>query len=228
MTTDTALLLRSDPRLGRHRVHDERSRAFALEPVALPTTPVMHTRRLPIFDQGILGSCTANAALGMLCTGPLDIGKQWTEQDAVTFYSAETVLDDTMGIPGHYPPDDTGSCGLASMKVAKQNGWITGYRHAFSVTTALGWLGKQPISIGIPWLNSMFTPDKNAQIHVDHRSGIAGGHQVCLDGIDPTHSLVRIANSWGTSWGDHGHAWLTYADLTWLLHQGGDAVTATL
>lgn len=214
--------------LGRLQIHDERSRGFALEPVALPTTPVMHTRRLPIFDQGQLGSCTANAALGMLCTGPLDMGKWWTEQDAVDFYSAETRIDDRLGIPGHYPPDDTGSCGLASMKLARSRGWIATYRHAFSVTTALGWLGKQPISIGIPWLNSMFNPGPGALTHVDRRSGVAGGHQICLDGIDPVHSRVRFANSWGTSWGDNGWAWLTYADLQWLLGQGGDAVTATL
>lgn len=213
--------------LGRHQVHDERSRAFALEPRALPTSPVLHTRRLPIFDQGELGSCTANAALGLLCTGPTDLGKVWTEQDAVDFYSAETRVDDGMGIPGHYPPEDTGSCGLASMKLAKADGWITGYRHAFSLTTALGWLGTQPISIGIPWLNSMFEPNSSHVLPVLRHSGIAGGHQVCLDGIDPHHSRVRLANSWGAGWGDRGWAWLSYADLGWLLNQGGDAVTPT-
>jgi hypothetical protein len=214
--------------LGRLKVHDERSRAFALAPVALPTKTVLHNRRLPIFDQGSLGSCTANAALGMLCTGPLDIGKSWTEKDAVDFYSAETVVDDSMGIPGRYPPTDTGSCGLASMKVAQQRGWITSYRHAFSVTTLLGWLGRQPASIGIPWLESMFAPAPGtAVLRVDRRSAVAGGHQVCVDGIDPKRSMVRIANSWG-DWGDGGRAWLRYDDLAWLLKQGGDAVTATL
>jgi hypothetical protein len=222
------LSIRTDPRLGRHQYHDDASRAFALEPVALPTVPVLHQRHVPIFDQGQLGSCTANAALGMLSTGPLWDNHPWVEADAVKLYEEETVLDDTMGIPGHYPPDDTGSCGLASCKALKNRGLITKYQHAFSVTTALGWLGRQPISIGIPWLNSMFTPDKTALIPVVRSSGVAGGHQICVDGIDPTHSRVRIANSWGASWGDHGWGWLTYADLGWLLHQGGDAVTVTI
>lgn len=215
-------------RLGRLQVHDERSRAFALEPVALPIREVLHRRRLPIWDQGDLGSCTAHSALGMLCTGPLDIGRTWTESDAVSFYSETTAVDDAMGIVGIYPPDDTGSCGLASMKVARNRGWIIGYRHAFSLTTALGWLGVQPISVGVPWLESMFEPGRGALLTVDRRSGVAGGHQVCLDGISPAHSRVRLANSWGPGWGDGGRAWLRYADLQWLLQQGGDAVTATL
>lgn len=219
---------RADPRLGRHVVHDDRSRAYALEPVALPTKPVLHERHNPIWDQGQVGDCTANAALGMMSTGPLNLGKAWTETDALALYHDETVVDDTMGIPGVYPPDDPGSCGLASVKVLRNRGWIVAYRHAFSVTTALGWLGRQPISIGIPWLNSMFQPGKGALLTVDRRSGVAGGHQVCVDGIDPTHSLVRVANSWGTSWGDHGWCWLGYTDLGWLLGQGGDAVTVTL
>lgn len=222
-----ALPDRADIRLGRHQVHDERSRAFALAPVALPTKTVLHDRHIPIFDQQNVGCCTACAELGMLSTGPLNLGKPFTLDDAHSFYHDETLIDDH-GIPGHYPPDDTGSAGLYACKVAKARGWITGYRHAFDVTTALGWLGRQPISIGVPWLNSMFTPGKGGLIPVDRRSGMAGGHQVCVDGIDPKRNRVRIANSWGTSWGDHGRGWLTYADLAWLLGQGGDAVTVTL
>ena len=214
--------------LGRHQVHDERSRSYALAPVALPTKTVLHQRHVPIFDQGDLGSCTANAALGMISTGPLNIGKPFVEADAVALYHEETLLDDTE-IPGHYPPDDTGSAGIYSCKALRNRGYIASYRHAFSLTTALGWLGKQPISIGIPWLNSMFDPaKKTALIIVDKRSGVAGGHQVCLDGINPTTSQVRVANSWGPGWGDGGRAWLAYADLGWLLGQGGDAVTVTL
>lgn len=216
-----------DPRLGRHQVHDERSRAYALEAVALPTVPVLHQRHRPIFDQGSLGSCTANAALGMLSTGPLWDGQPWTEADCIKLYSEETLLDDAE-IPGHYPPDDTGSAGIYSCKALKNRKLITKYQHAFSLTTALGWLGRQPISIGIPWLESMFTPGKGALLTVDRRSAVAGGHQVCVDGIEPARSRVRIANSWGPSWGDHGWCWMTYADLGWLLAQGGDAVTVTL
>jgi len=213
--------------LGRHQVHDERSRAFALEPVALPTKTVLHERHTPIFDQGELGCCTACALLGMLSTGPLNLGKAFTLADAHRVYHDETLIDDST-IPGHWPPTDTGSAGIYSCKVAVQRAWISSYRHAFSLTAALGWLGRQPVSIGVPWMTSMFEPGRGALLKVDRRSGVEGGHQVCLDGIDPAHSRVRLANSWGSSWGDGGRAWLSYEDLGWLLNQGGDAVTAIL
>lgn len=221
---DFHLFDRADPRLGRHQVHDPRSRAFALEAVRLPTRRVLHERHVDIFDQKTLGSCTANAALGLLSTGPLWDNHPWTELDAVQLYREETRLDDR-AIPGHWEPDDTGSAGIYSCQALKARGLITSYRHAFSLTTALGWLGIQPISIGIPWLNSMMDPTSGGLIVVDRRSGVAGGHQVCVDGIDPKHSLVRIANSWGPSWGDRGWGWIKYDDLGWLLSKGGDVVT---
>lgn len=213
--------------LGRHQAHDERSRAYALPARALPTAPVMHERHIAVFDQGDLGCCTAAAQLGMLATGPLDLRKRFTLADVHAFYHDETVADEA-DIPGVWPPEDTGSAGIYACKVSRARGWISAYQHAFSPTTAIGWLGHQPMSIGIPWLNSMFDLAKGNIISVDRRSGVAGGHQVCADGVDPMHSMIRITNSWGTGWGDHGRAWMRYSDLAWLLGQGGDAVTCTL
>lgn len=228
MTLDIVLSERSDPRLGRHQCHDDRSRAYALPPIALPTKTVLHERAIPIFDQKDLGCCTACAGLGMMATGPLNLGKPFTMDDVHGFYHDETVIDDAMGIPGIWEPDDVGSCGLASTKVLKRRGWIAGYRHAFSLTTTLGWLGRQPVSVGVPWLESMMSPGRGAVLTVDRHSPVVGGHQVCLDGIEPAHSMVRIANSWSSSWGDGGWCWVGYSDLGWLLSRGGDAVTVTL
>jgi hypothetical protein len=59
----------TDPRLGRHVQHDPRSLRYAhgvLPKTAIKT--VDWTRRAPIFDQGQLGSCTGNAAAGLLGT----------------------------------------------------------------------------------------------------------------------------------------------------------------
>ncbi|MBV9922757.1 MAG: hypothetical protein JOY78_18160 [Pseudonocardia sp.] len=230
----------TDPRLGRHQVHDERSRNFALAPVPLPRAPVMHERRAPIFDQGHIGSCTANAGLGMMASMPksgavanrlwtMDVDPAtWVEADALKLYEEETRLDDRE-IPGHYPPDDTGSASLYVGKALRARGWVATYWHGFSLTSTLGWLGRQPVIVGIPWLESMFTPDRQHHLVVDRRSGIAGGHEVCLDDIDPDRSLVRVCNSWGKDWprSDEGRAWLSYADLGWLLSQGGDALTVS-
>lgn len=215
---------RSDPRLGRHQVHDERSRAFALPTAALPTRTVLHERHIPILDQGQLGSCTANAGLGMIASGPLwrPGDPVWTEKDAVALYSEETRLDDRV-IPGHYPPDDTGSAGLYLCKALRRRGLIESYWHGFSLVAVLAQLAVAPVAIGIDWHEAMFEPDRGGRVHI--AGAVAGGHEVCLDGIDPTRRLVRFANSWGTSWGAAGWGWLSWDDLGQLLAAGGDAVT---
>jgi len=216
----------ADPRLGRHLVHDPRSRRFALVDTSRPTRPVMHARHCPVWDQGQVGSCTANAALALLITGPdWDGRSSYTEVDAVALYSAETRIDDRE-IPGHYPPEDTGSAGIYSMRVLRSQGKIASYWHGFSLDAVLAELAHRPVSIGIPWFDSMFDPDpRSGQLVVDRHSGLAGGHQVPLDGIDPSRARVRLTNSWGSGWGIAGTAWLGYDDLGWLLSQGGDAVS---
>ena len=214
-------------RLGRHRMHDlltpERE-AFGFIDRFLPIKTVEHEEFVPAFDQGDIGSCTANAALGCLSTAPFGhAGITYTEADAVALYELETKLDDSQ-IPGEYPPDDTGSSGPWSMMALEKDGKIRSFVHTRDTHTALRLLNKGPISIGVTWYASMFTPDGDNVIHADETSGVAGGHQVCVVGNDVEKQRIRIRNSWGPSWGDQGHAWLSWADFAFLLHEGGDAV----
>lgn len=177
-----------------------------------------------MFNQGQLGSCTANAALGTLVTDPFGHpGISYTEDDAVTLYELETRLDDSQ-IPGEYPPDDTGSTGPWSMLALEQQGRIKSFVHTRSAHHALLLLNTGPISVGVIWYQSMFTPDASATIHADTTSPVAGGHQVCIVGNDTAGKRIRIRNSWGTGWGDAGHAWLCWSDLDLLFREGGDAV----
>lgn len=227
------LYLKEDPanpyRLGRRQVPDafppERD-ARRLQAFFSKIETVTHVERVPCFDQGQLGSCTANAALGLMATEPyFEPGRlaALTEDRAVSLYEEETKLDDTQ-IPGQYPPDDTGSTGAWSMKALMNWGWISNYVHTRNTHVALGLLNTGPISIGVHWYQSMFTPDKDGNIPVDPQSGLAGGHQVAVVANDVTRQAVRIRNSWGTGWGDQGHAWLPWTSLDFLLHKGGDVV----
>jgi C1A family cysteine protease len=185
---------------------------------------VSHAEAQPCFDQGEVGSCTANAALGVLVSEPFAVaGRTFTEDDAVSLYSLETRLDDTQ-IPGEYPPDDTGSSGPWSMMALEKQGLIKSFRHTRSAQVALRMLADGPISIGVPWYQSMFTPDETGRIVVDQSSELAGGHQVCVVAVDAEAKTVRIRNSWGTAWGDQGHALLSWDDLHTLFAEGGDAV----
>jgi hypothetical protein len=224
--------------LGRHQLHDDRSRPY--DAVALlgqdqvsdagTARPrgisVNHVSHEPPWDQGDLGSCTANAALGVLMTDPLwRNGWAFQESDAQELYHEETLIDDVT-VPGHWPPVDTGSTGLWSMKALMRRGLIGAYAHCFSLNSVIATLENRPVSVGIPWLNSMFTPDPSTGLlSVRESSGVAGGHQVALVGVDADLKQVRLRNSWGPDWGLGGYALMSFGGLDMLLRDGGDAVT---
>jgi hypothetical protein len=178
----------------------------------------------PILDQGDLGSCTANALSQALNTGLLRDALErrgiqlLTEREAVGFYAVATSIDPHTG---RWPADDTGSSGLAVAKAAKKSALITGYAHAFGLDHTLGALAAGPVIIGVPWLNSMFSP-VGGRLVVDESSGVAGGHEVALIGLDVEHQGVTVLNSWGAAWGTGGTAQLAWPDLKLLLAQGGD------
>lgn len=214
---------------GRHVLHDERSLAYDAAPMVEHITQdktTFHRRAAPIWDQGSVGACTAFAGLGLMMTEPFVGPEVYTPEDALRFYSRETWLDDRQ-IPGRYPPEDTGSTGLWSMKLLKLEGLIDGYRHAFSMATVKKLLQVSPVSIGIPWYNSMFKPDHYGRLVVDLTSGLAGGHQLEGTGVDFENREVELTNSWGVGWGWTGRARISFADLAILLRQHGDCSVPT-
>jgi len=223
-------------RLGRNQWLDGRSLSYMVENNAQEMSGALGDqhwdRVLPILDQGQLGSCTGNAGTGALGTQPFydAVGKPVlpaggaaaAEKFAVALYADATVAD---GYPGVYPPDDTGSSGLAVCKVLKARGTITGYRWARSPYGLLRLLQTGPVLQGMPWYRAFFQPDAAGFIDADPTwpgSGIAGGHEieavgVEIDSADAFNSAVIYANSWGTGWGDGGYFRMrlrTYEKLT--------------
>lgn len=222
----------SDPRLGRHVLHDSRSLNFQVEPESVDTLQsVRHQRYIPILDQGQLGSCTGNAAVGCLGTGlfwdtikgknVIDLNSMKADEDyAIQVYSEATHLDPYSGA---YPPTDTGSDGLSVAKVLKAHGLISGYLHATSLAAALTALSKQPLITGTKWLNGMFTPMVDGKLNIS--GSLAGGHEYVLDELDVENRRVWMANSWNLNWGRQGRAYLSWDDFGQLLADNGD-VTA--
>lgn len=207
-------------RLGRHIIHDDRSRAFASPEHAKLPDRAMHNRRVPIFDQGQIGSCTGNALAGALCTDPLYItGRDLTETDALTLYERATHVD---RVPGVYPPTDTGSSGLGVCKAAKQLGLISAYHHAFSWAAVLSALAAGPVIAGFGWYDSFDRPAAHGLITISPHAQVRGGHETCWIGYDSTTGLIRGTNSWGAGWGDHGYYTLPYTDAQRLLAERGD------
>ncbi len=222
--------------LGRHVEHDDRSRQYAFQVpehlVSGQLQPVRHQRFIPVLDQGNLGSCTGNAAEGVAGSGsvfqaippgnavrPNPTDAAGDETQAVALYSAATLLDN---IPGAYPPDDTGSTGIAAAKVMVKAGLIAGYQHTFNLADALAALQVVPLMFGINWYDSFDQPDSNGLVAITPGAQVRGGHEIVADELDVARRLVGFTNSWSASWGLGGRFYVGWGDVETLLGQQGD------
>lgn len=213
-------------RLGRHVEHDPRSKQhpFGVVMAASQMVSITHRRYGSIFDQLDIGSCTGNAGAGAINTVPLHVlrHRALVEKDAVGIYSLATKLD---GFDGEYPPDDTGSSGLAAAQALKQMGLITDYRHAFTLAEALTALQIGPVITGVNWYEGFDNPNPNTGM-VAIAGQIRGGHEFLIRGIDVrskiTDSILHCDNSWGLSYGIHGHFKMRVSTWAQLLTEEGD------
>ncbi len=127
-----------------------------------------------------------------------------------------------------WPGEDySGTSVLAGAKVMQSLGLMDGYRWAFTrldMRDTLMTFG--PVVIAIPWLDGMFdAPGGELTVEGDE----VGWHCVLVNGIDPHLSIggkppremVRVQNSWGTSFGVYGSAWVDMQAL-WALIEGRD------
>lgn len=213
-------------RLGRHILHDPRSLAYRTAPAA--PASLTWTRYTPILDQAATSSCTGNALVGALGTGPLYSalkgggllsGNPLDEAEARSIYSDAEILDGGAGLP----TEDEGSTGLSVAKVAQRRGLISGYRHAMSVDEAHGALQAGPFIIGTDWLTGMDSPRTDGTVDVSGSS--RGGHEYLCREYDLTRDLWWFDNSWGRSFGVAGRFAYDTPGLQTLLSRQGD-VTA--
>jgi hypothetical protein len=218
-------VVRPGMRLGRHVRHDPRSVAYRVARTATPET-VIWERKIPILDQGDLGSCTGNATVGVLGTEPYfsllsaDQQASLSEDLAVAIYSGGTQRDT---FPGVYPPEDTGSDGLSVAQEAKARGLISGYQHVMSVGEAHAAIQSGPFITGTLWFDGMFEPDSRGVVVPKGKP--AGGHEYEVRGYDLTVDEWIFDNSWTTGWGVGGSFRMKTEHYAYLLAQQGDGTT---
>lgn len=211
----------TDPRCRRNINHDSRSRRYAFNTANLTLVSVRHTRHIDVLDQGDVGSCTGNAGVGCLGSGPFYAarGGAYTldEPGAVQLYSDATREDP---YDGFYPPTDTGSDGLTIAKVLTKAGEISGYQHTFSLEDALKALTLTPFITGTYWHRDMFDPTPDGQ--VKPTGAVVGGHEYLADELDAQEERIWFTNSWGKQWGVGGRFWMSWEDYGSLLMREGD------
>jgi len=218
--------------LGRHVEHDPLSRGYAHRAVegAAALRSVEWPRRVEPYDQ-TLGNCTIQDARGRLSTAPYR-HRYTSERAARAWYSEETAADE---FPGQWPPDDTGSSGLAAAKLARDKGLITGWTSAFTLADALAMLAHGPLGFGSIWLDSMDSPDSSGIVHGSLNAVIRGGHQyecsgliLATEGQVSGSDLLTFYQSWGL-WGffrgTPGRFAMTVADFDDLRQQQGDVIS---
>jgi hypothetical protein len=164
-----------------------------------------------------VGCCTGVAKCSQLnASGNRKTGRVLKLPEAENCYSNATIIDP---FPGQWPPQDTGSSGLASCKAAQSLAWAGEYRWLFGGADEViqNVMEGRVISVGTWWYDSMFYPSARGLLSIN--GSRAGGHQYVIRGYDVDRDWV-LGRCW---WGSFRDFWLTRSDLNNLLMDDGDA-----
>ena len=206
---------------------------------ALPASVDLRAQCPPVYDQGNLGSCTANAIAGLIEFDERKAGmpNPWTPSRLFIYYNERDLEGTTT--------TDSGAAIRDGIKVAVSQGvcpeslWpyditqfatkptpacyavaahdrISAYlripQNLLTLKTRLA--DGFPFAFGFTVYSSMETPEvaRTGIIPLPQPpAGVVGGHAICAVGYEDSQNMVIIRNSWGTGWGDAGYGYMPYA-----------------
>lgn len=182
-----------------------------------------------IFDQGKIGSCTANALTSIFeYDKPLFRGSR-----LFLYYNERKYINETHKDEGAYLSDGImalKSYGICEEKYfpyiisnvfkepskeAYENGKrhyvLEGFEISNNIKEIKKWLIKnEPIAIGIA-IYTNFMNSKTGIIEIPKKGDeYIGGHAVIICGFDEKNKRFILRNSWGIYWGDKGYFYLPY------------------
>jgi len=120
-----------------------------------------------------------------------------------------------------------GTTARSLMRVYKQRAQVEAYVWADDLKTLTTWiLARGPVMFGTWWTTGMSRPSLTTG-YIEPTGSIQGGHEVLLMGYDAGKKTTTILNSWGSSYGRDGRAFVHDDVLGELLRNDGDAVAAS-
>lgn len=193
----------------------------------------------PVFDQGQLGSCTANAGVAFLMYLLKRAGIDSPELSRLFLYYYERLLEGTVG-------EDSGASMRDGLKVMQQKGVspedlckyiierfteapsqeaieaaaafkLAKYERIHDLHEMKAALAeRRPVLLGIAVYESFETPTKQGRIPMPKPKveQLLGYHEVLAAGYSdyskPNQGVAKVRNSWGLNWGLKGNFLLPY------------------
>lgn len=188
---------------------DQRDDKFLLPAKTSPRISRYWNDRWISADQKQTPHCVAFAFGHWLACSPL---RKYVDPHGL--YDGCKLID---GAPGD------GTYVRAGAEILRKGGWITKYSWARSLKSLVYTvLEMGPVVVGTDWYEGM---DAGGLMQLTGSN--LGGHAYLIVGANQRKRLFKIKNSWGRRWGDHGYAWISFADMERLLKDGGEVCLAT-
>lgn len=224
------------PSFGRRYSPDPKDRGYLMRRrLGAPGTPLPTRKTWAInsesLDQGKTSTCVGHAWRNFLRCAPIR-----TDKRAPTAYDIyrEAVKtdewssnDNEAALPDGDPGLDDGTSVRAGAEAVTKAGRLKSFLWAFNLQSAVEWvLTEGPVVLGVNWYDSMSRP-KDGLAVISPQAASLGGHAFLMRGVNTTTRLALCTNSWGDGWGKSGEFYLPFADLERLIHEQGEAATAT-
>jgi len=219
---------------------DQRDLLKLETPQVVPDNVDLRPLMPPVYNQGNLGSCTANAIAGALEYQDMveDKIKGFTPSRLFIYYN-ERVMEGTIGSDAGASIRD-GIKSVNKLGVPPETIWtykvsrFTVKPSTIAYKQALGFksliytrldhanlnLLQQSLATGFPFVFGIsvyesFDSSVNGLIPIPQKSEqLLGGHALLAVGYDNLKKVFIVRNSWGGSWGDKGYCYIPYAYLT--------------